>query len=96
MFENIPDRVRKHRRFVWVLFIAVVVFIGFGIPRLIIDMSYSEYFEKDDPVTKIYDLFRDVFGSQIGVYIVYKPKDGDVFSEASLKAVKELPDELPD
>ncbi|MCP4751632.1 MAG: MMPL family transporter, partial [Proteobacteria bacterium] len=38
--------------------------------------------------------FRAEFGSDDGVFIVYKPKDGDVFSRKSLQAVQGLREEL--
>jgi len=95
-FEEMPDNLRKHRIWVWAFFILLTAVLVTGIPRIRIDMTMESFFAKDDPVKVLYDKFRDTFGSDDSVYIVYKAKDGDIFSHASLSALKELQNELID
>ncbi|MCP4752969.1 MAG: hypothetical protein GY866_18940, partial [Proteobacteria bacterium] len=93
-FESVPDRLRKRRLLVWIFFIAASIFMSVGVTRTEFDMTIEGWFEEDDPAKMALDNFRAEFGSDDGVFIVYKPKDGDVFSRKSLQAVQGLREEL--
>ncbi len=93
-FEELPLLLRKYKLFVLVVFAVVSVLLGAGINRIIIDNSLDSFFKKDDPVKKEYDTFKTVFGGDEYIYIVYKAKDGDIFSDDSVKALSELYNEL--
>ena len=93
-FATVPDRLRPKRWLVWIVFIALTVFAAFGIQRTEFDMTLEGWFSDDDPVKVALDEFHAEFGSDDGVFIVYKPVDGDVFSAASLQAVKGIRDDL--
>ena len=95
-FEVLPDNLRKRRIRVWGVFIILTAILIAGIPRIRIDMSMESFFSRDDPVKVLYDKFRDTFGSDDSVYIVYKAKDGDIFSHASLTALNGVQNELLD
>jgi len=58
------------------------------------DMSLESWFQDDDPTKVSLDQFRQQFGSDDGIYIVYEAKNGDVFSETALLAIKRLHTEL--
>jgi predicted RND superfamily exporter protein len=93
-FETLPDKLRKNRQWVLIFFILATGFLGFGIKNVVIDESLAAYFHKDDPVKIAYDNFRSIFGGDEYVYIVYRAKDGDIFSRKSLIALKKLHNEL--
>ncbi len=93
-FEQLPDFSRKHRVKVWALFIGLTILIGAGVTRFQIDMSLEAYFREEDPVKQAYDRFRTMFGSDENLFIVYESKDGDIFSDAALKAVQGIQNEL--
>jgi predicted RND superfamily exporter protein len=93
-FENIPDWLRKRRVFVWLLFVAITIFMVVGMGRTQFDTSIEGWFQKDDPTIVAFDWFHHEFGSDDHLYIVYKPKDGNVFSERSLRTLKQLQQEL--
>lgn len=93
-FMTVPDRLRKRRLPVWLFFILMTVFSAFGIMRTQFDMTLEGWFEDDDPIKVALDRFHADFGSDDSVFIVYKPKDGNVFSEASLKAVQGIREDL--
>ncbi|MBU2515201.1 MMPL family transporter [bacterium] len=93
-FESLPDLLRKYRLWIWVTFFALVVFSIFGFTRFKLDMAMESWFRTDDSTVVVFNKFRDSFGSDDAIYIVYKAKDGDVFSEASLTAVRDLQDKL--
>jgi uncharacterized protein len=93
-FEAIPERLRKKRLIMWVFFIIATTIVGFGIPRNTFDMSLDSWFSKDDPIQIALNHFRAQFGSDEVIYLVYRPKDGDLFSEASLTAVEGIRDDI--
>jgi uncharacterized protein len=93
-FEQIPDKVRQKRILTWILFVVITIFLGLGIGRIKMDVSMQGFFKDDEPVKIAYDRFRAMFGSDESVYLVYEALDGDVFSEASLKTVQQIQDEL--
>jgi uncharacterized protein len=95
-FSEIPARLRKYRWLIWLLFIAMSVFMIKGMSRNTFEMTLDSWFSKNDPVKLSLDRFRDEFGSDDGIFIVYKPKDGDVFSHKSLTAVRSIREELLD
>lgn len=93
-FENVPDALRKRRLLVGIVFLAMLAASIFGIGKLRMDMTIEGWFHKEDPTLVAFNRYHAQFGSEDGVYIVYKPKDGDVFSPASLEAVRGIQDEL--
>ena len=93
-FENIPDVLRKRRLLVVIVFLGLLAASIFGMGKLRFDMTIEGWFHKEDPTLVAFHRYHAQFGSEDGVYIVYKPKDGDVFSPASLEAVRGIQDEL--
>lgn len=93
-FENIPDALRKRRLLVGIAFLALIAASIFGMSKLRMDVTIEGWFDKEDPTLVAFHRYHAQFGSEDGVYIVYKPKDGDVFSPASLEAVRGIQDEL--
>jgi len=93
-FENVPDALRKRRLLVGIVFIALLAASIFGIGKLRMDMTIEGWFSKDDPTLIAFNRYHAQFGSEDGVYIVYKPKDGDVFSPASLQAALGIQNDL--
>ena len=93
-FERVPDTMRRYRWIIWGIFLLLTVIVVMGTGRIKADMSTESFFQKTDPVKRAYDRFRAAFGSDETVYVVYEAKDGDVFSEQSLTALKEIQEEL--
>lgn len=93
-FESVPDVLRKRRLLVGIVFLALLATSIYGIGKLHMDMTIEGWFHKEDPTLVAFNRYHAQFGSEDGVYIVYKPKDGDVFSPASLEAVRGIQNEL--
>ena len=68
--------------------------MGYGATRFIIDTSFESWFSEDDPAVKSLNEFREQFGSDDGLFIVYEAKDGDVFSNQSLSLISEITEVL--
>lgn len=93
-FGNIPDAFRRKRLLVGLAFLALLAVSFYGIGKLRMDMTIEGWFDKEDPTLVAFHRYHAQFGSEDGVYIVYKPKDGDVFSHASLEAVRGIQNDL--
>lgn len=93
-FENIPDALRKRRLLVGIVFLALLAASIFGISKLRMDMTIEGWFDKQDPTLIAFNRYHEQFGSEDGVYIMYRAKDGDVFSPASLEAARGIQDDL--
>ncbi len=93
-FENIPDVLRRRRLLVGIVFLALLAASVFGMGKLRMDMTIEGWFHKEDPTLVAFHRYHEQFGSEDGVYIIYKPKDGDVFSPASLEAVRGIQEDL--
>lgn len=91
---ELPDRVRRHKWWVASAFVIATAVIVSGLPKLTFDFTIERWLKQDDAAFVAYDDFREQFGSDDGVVIVYAPKDGDVFSQASLEVVKGIRDDL--
>lgn len=93
-FAMVPDQVRRYRLLVWAFFIAMTVFAFAGLDKVKFDMTIEGWFAKDDPTLVALEGFRSQFGSEDNLYVIYKPKDGDVFSAKSLETVRKLREDL--
>ena len=88
LFGSIPDFVRSHRLKLW---IGLAIFsIGgiAGINFLKLDMTLESMFQENDPARRSYKKLKETFGGDDSIYIVYRAKDGDVFSKKSLVALQ--------
>ena len=96
-FENAPELLLKRKFMVVIGFIVISAILIFGmVTRFQMDMSLESWFQEDDPTKITLDEFRHQFGSDDGIYIVYEAKDGDVFSEQSIKTIQRFHEELDD
>jgi len=86
-YAKFPEIIARHRVIYIVLLLAATLAVGAGIPGMHIDMSTESFFLENDPVKVTYQRFREYFGSDEYIFIVYRAKDGDVFSETSIAAL---------
>ena len=82
-FAKVPAQLIPYRKIVIVIALLSTIFMGFGASRFVLDTSFDVWFTESDPAIEALDEFRDQFGSDDGLFIVYKSKDGDVFSNKS-------------
>ena len=94
-FEAAPELLLRRRFLVLILFFLVSAVLIFGmVSRFTMDMSLESWFRDDDPTRVSLDQFRQEFGSDDGIYIVYETQDGDVFSAQSIATLKAFHEEL--
>jgi len=93
-FERLPNKLRPWRWGIIAFALASTLFMAIGSTKFVIDITVDSWFSEDDPVLQSLDEFRNQFGSDDGLFIVYEAKDGDVFSPASLRLVDQLTNNL--
>ena len=93
-FEKVPDKLIPYRKTVLVLVLLSTLFMGYGATKFVVNTSLDIWFSESDPAIEALDDFRDQFGSDDGLFIVYEAKDGDVFSNKSLTLVAEITEVL--
>ena len=93
-FETLPDVLRRMKWGVWILFLAMTIASLVGISRNTFDMTLDSWFSNDDPTKQALNYFKNQFGSDDVIYLVYKPKDGDLFSKDSLSAVMGIREDI--
>ena len=93
-FAIVPGQLRPYRKIVLILALLSTVFMGYGTTRFVLDVSFESWFNEEDPAVKSLNEFREQFGSDDGLFIVYEAKDGDVFSNQSLTLISEITEVL--
>ncbi|MDH5560517.1 MAG: MMPL family transporter, partial [Deltaproteobacteria bacterium] len=93
-FTATPNAIRPYRWRIISLFLILSIVSGWGLSKFQMDMSMESFFTDDDPFLKGYDQFKRDFGSDDSIYLVFEAKDGDIFSEKSIRLTHELTEDL--
>ncbi len=94
-FATIPLLVLQVRWLVLTLLLASTAFMIYGAyTHTSLDMTIDSFIDQDDPAIEALNEFREQFGSDDSVFLVYRARDGDVFSTESLNAIAQLTDDL--
>ena len=93
-FAKVPGQLIPYRKTVLALALLSTIFMGYGASRFVLDTSFDVWFSESDPAIEALEDFRDQFGSDDGLFIVYEAKDGDVFSNKSLTLISEITEVL--
>ncbi|MED5482531.1 MAG: MMPL family transporter, partial [SAR324 cluster bacterium] len=91
-FEVLPKRLHPWRLWVLLLYIVLISFLAAGIPRFAFTWANDDMFGKEDPVQISLDRIKDLFGGTVSLIMVYRPVDGDLFSNKSLQALRNIHD----
>ena len=94
-FGRVPDAILKYKSFVLSGQIILTAFMVWGIfTHTEMDMTTDSFLDQEDPAMSALNEYRRQFGSDDSVFLVYRAKDGDVFSRDSLQAIQQLTDDL--
>ncbi|MBL4890399.1 MAG: hypothetical protein JKX91_00940 [Rhizobiaceae bacterium] len=94
-FAQAPYKVLKYKSFVLAGLIVMTSIMVYGIfTRTTMDMTTDSFLDEADPAAIALDEFREQFGSDESVFLVYRAKDGNVFSRESMEAAQQLTDDL--
>ena len=70
-FAKVPSQLIPYRKAVLILALLSTIFMGYGASRFVLDTSFDVWFSESDPAIEALDEFRDQFGSDDGLFIVY-------------------------
>lgn len=94
-FAQAPYKVLKYKIFVLTGLLVISSIMVYGIyTRTILDMTTDSFLDDADPAAIALDEFREQFGSDESIFLVYRAKDGNVFSRESLAAAQALTNDL--
>lgn len=93
---KIPDFSAANPKKLILSLIALSLFFLAGIPKIKLDMSMEAFFRTDDPSLNSYNVFHYLFGGDQFLMLMFQPKDGDIFSEQSLKALRDIEKDIND
>ncbi|MEX1057777.1 MAG: hypothetical protein WED11_08595, partial [Natronospirillum sp.] len=93
-FGSIPRALRPWRWLIIGVALLGSIVMGVGVTKTSMDQTFDSWFDENDPALIALDNFRAQFGSDDGVFLVYRAVDGNVFSQASLIAIRDLHTQL--
>ncbi|MFK7865586.1 MAG: RND family transporter [Pseudohongiellaceae bacterium] len=94
-FAQIPNKVLGLRGAVLTILLLFTLVMVYGIfTRTELDMTTDSFLDQSDPAISALNEYRRQFGSDDSVFLVYRAKDGDVFSRSSLTAIQKLTNDL--
>lgn len=79
-----------HRPAVILLALTLVALAGSGVRHLYLDSSYEVFFAADNPQLRDFQALERTYSKDDNVLIAIAPRDGKVFSRASLAALEDL------
>lgn len=94
LFYQLPGLTIRYRWFVVAAYVLLIAFAYIGAGKEWRDDSLKSWFGTDSEIYRDLNHFENVFGSNEDLYIVYRAKDGDIFSKSSLEALSKLHNEL--
>ncbi|MCG8670271.1 MAG: efflux RND transporter permease subunit [Pseudomonadales bacterium] len=80
----------RHQWLTCLLTIAIVVISSYGARFLTFTTDYQAFFSDENPQLQAYENLKSVYNQSDNVLIVLAPKNGDVFTPATLALVQEL------
>ncbi|ELR69511.1 Putative exporter of the RND superfamily [Fulvivirga imtechensis AK7] len=80
-------------RYRWMLILASVLSVlaaGYGAKNITFNSDYHVFFSEDNPQLLAYDALQNKYTKDDNVFVVFEPKDGNVFSPSTLSAIEEF------
>jgi predicted RND superfamily exporter protein len=93
MVELYTQIIIRWRYLVLLLTLATVMVIGYGAQKLSFSNDYRMFFGPDNPQLLAFEKMQNTFNKNDNILFVITPKDGRVFSNATLAAIKDITEE---
>ena len=90
MAEQFALWIIRWRYFVVLAVFATVVAAGTGLPKLSMSNDYRMFFGEDNPQLLEFEQMQNTFNKNDNIMFVITPKDGEVFSIKTLKAIQTI------
>ncbi len=78
----------KHHKFVIISTLALTIWLGMYISDMDLNNEVDIYFDKSDPMIKVYHAFRDTFGNEEQAVILFH--DENMFSNEKINMIREI------
>lgn len=92
MIERISQLIIQQRLFVIISSFILVFLAASSLPKTKFSSDYRIYFSDDNPHLKAYEDLQATFTKSDNIMFVLAPKDGQVFTQATLSVIEELTD----
>ena len=93
-FEELPAQLRSIRYLVWILIFSITAIMVLGTTKIKTTRSVDASFPESDQALQILNKYKQEFGSNENLTLLFKAKDGDVFSQKSLNTLSDLQEAL--
>jgi len=93
MVESFAKFMIRWRYAVVVLTLVIVGIAGYGGQKLAFSNDYRDFFGSENPQLKAFERMQNTFNKNDNISFIITPKDGRVFSVATLTAIKDLTSE---
>ena len=90
--RKIAENLYKYRVFYFIISAVAVLAFCFGLPELYMESSNESYFIQGDPILSVYDSFKEEFGSDEFVYLLFEMENA--FTPEKIQLINELKQEL--
>ena len=84
------SRILKHPKTVIILTLAVTLFLGMQIPKIIINNEVDIFLPEDNSSKVGYNQIKETFGSQTIMAVAVKAKEGTILTPDNIKLVEKL------
>jgi predicted RND superfamily exporter protein len=77
------------------IFLSVLLFVlgGTGLEKIQFSGDYRDFFQKDDPQLRAYQLVQDAYSNDSSALVVFAPEGGTVFEPRTIEAVSRFTEE---
>ena len=94
MIDSVSRWLIRHRNYMVVLSLVILVVGGLGIPKLGFNGDFKAMFGEENTELKILEGIEDTYLQADNVIVLIKPAQGDVFERDNLHLIEELTDRL--
>lgn len=93
MHQRLTQFILKHPLWVILATILFVVVAATGAQKLVFKSDYRVFFSEDNPQLTTYEAMQNIYSKNDNVAFILAPKDGAVFTQKHLEAIRQLTDE---
>ena len=94
MIDSVSRWLIRHRNYMVVLSVVILVVSGFGIPKLGFNGDFKAMFGEENTELKILEGIEDTYLQADNVIVLIKPAQGDVFERDNLHLIEDLTNRL--
>jgi uncharacterized protein len=90
MRDKLFGSIAKHPAWVILIFLALAIFTAAGAQKLVFKSDYRVFLDDDNPHLIAYESMQKIYNRSDNIAFIVAPRDGKVFTEEHLAALKKL------